>query len=90
MLPRMEAWRRRSQIPTGWRPLWRRPPFTVPRGRRPTFWRSPTARLRAVAPGLAITSGWAALSVRGFVEIGWMHNNDEDVRRLIAAMASAI
>jgi hypothetical protein len=56
----------------GRRGVWRRPPFTVPRGRRPNLWRSPRAYLRNAAPGEAvIASMWAAVLVRNSVDVGW-------------------
>jgi hypothetical protein len=71
MLHHMEARGHGSLHATGQGGVWRRPPLTIPRSRRPSFWRSPKARLRNVAPGMAIAAGWGAPAVRGFVEIGW-------------------
>lgn len=69
MLARMEARGHGSLLPTGRRGVWRRPPLTVPRGRRPRFWRSPQAIFMA-ALVLATSSGPYLASMRSSVEIG--------------------
>jgi hypothetical protein len=69
MLHRMEARGNGSLLPTGRRGVWRRPPRTVPRSRRPRLWRSPEA-IYTAALVLAISSGPSLASVRSSVEIG--------------------
>lgn len=71
LLHRMKTGGHPKQIPTRRRGVWRRPPITIPPGRRPSLRRSPKAYLRSAALGLGMASGYGAASVRGFIEVGW-------------------